>query len=144
MRSLGYLKMLVNTMLVTVDHPKHQVLCCSGQGKAQCCTPHILEEEDILGLAYSEAELKSVESIDLAGDVNVGFKKLKTYLPFLDKTITWDPVWKKEQMKEVVRKFAQELDLVKGGAQERDENPAMFLPGRILHLEDSEEYGVNQ
>lgn len=144
MRSLGYLRLLVSTMLKTVDHPKHQVLCCSGSGRAQCCTPYVNEEEDILGLAYSREELRSVESLDLAGDMDVSFRKLKTYLPFLDDTVTWDPTWRKEETKEVVRNLNHQVNLVKGGAQERDERPAMFLPGRILHLEDSEEYGLNK
>ena len=144
MRSLGHLKMLVGTMLVTVDHPKHQVLCCSGRGACQCCPPHVLEEEDLLGLAHSEKDLQSMESLDLASDVNISFKRLKTYLPFLDSTVTVDPVWKKKQTRETVSRLSRQINLLRGGAQERDENPAMFIPGRVLHLEDSHQYGLNQ
>ncbi len=144
MRSLGYLKLLVSTMLVTVNHPKHQVLCCSGKGRGQCCQPRVMEEEDILGLAYSEAELQSVENLNLEGNMEINFKKLKTYQPFLDKTVTVDRAWKDEDIREAVSSVCERVNAVKGGALERDMNPTMFLPGRVLHLEDSEEYGVNQ
>lgn len=140
MRSLGYLKLLVETMLVTVDCPKHQVLCCSNS--THCCPPRVSKDEDLLGLAYSEEDLRSVESLNLEGDLNMtgSFVKLKSYQPF----VTVNPTLRKDSTKKTVDELCKGLCLVKGGADESDDHPAMFLPGRVLHLEDSTQYAVNQ
>ena len=140
MRSLGYLKLLVETMLVSVDYPKHQVLCCSGS--AHWCSPQVPGDEDILGLAYSEADLQSVENLSLEGNLLMtrSYKKLKTYKPF----VSVKSAWRKETTKKVVALLCKELHQVRGDVETLDERPMMFLPGRVVHLEDSSHYEANR
>jgi hypothetical protein len=101
----------------------------------------VREEEDILGLAYSETDLQSTEHLNLEGglDHTRSFKKFETYKPF----ISVKPSWHKERTRETLNALCKGLCLVKGGADESNDHPAMFLPGRVLHMEDSERYAVN-
>lgn len=128
-RSLGYLKLLIQNMLVSVDAPKHQVLCCTGRAHH-----HISKEENILGLAYSKSELQSVEALNVEADP---YMKLKAYHPLL----SINPTWKMESTREVVTDLHRRIRQVKGGAEEREDQPMMFLPGRVLHLEETKNYG---
>lgn len=140
-RSLGHLKLLVETMLVTVDSPKHQVLCCSGSVDGYFSpSSRVLQDEEILGLAYSQQDLQSVEHLNLDADPTRRFKKLKTYKPFASVL----PAWRRGDSVEAVSQLLKELNQVSGGAQESDSHPMMFLPGRILHLEESDQYGLYQ
>ena len=138
LRSLGYLKHLVEAMLVTVDCPKHQVLCCSTSSLS--CRPQVVEDEDILGLAYSQKDLQSVGpgSLDLGGDPESVSEKLKKYKPNVSVKRTLN----NKEAKETVQALCKGLCLVKGGASESNDHPAMFLPGQILHMEDSSQYAV--
>lgn len=138
-RSLGYLKLLIESMLVTVDSPKHKVLCCSGRGWTQCCSPsNILPGENILGLAYSKSELQSVEALNLESDLQLtqNYKKLRSYQP-----VSINPKWKHASIRQAVTNLQRQVNQVKGGAVEREDQPMMFLPGRVLHLEETEQYG---
>lgn len=137
-RSLGHLKLVIGTMLASVDASKHRVLCCSGQGWYQCCPPRdkVLEEENILSLAHSESELQSVASLDLEGD----HAKLRKYQAFH----SVDRRWRRETTRRVVSHIHTQLHLVKGGTKERKDQPMMFLPGRVLHLEELDQYEQNK
>lgn len=123
---------------MSVDAPKHQVLCCSTSSSSSCCRPQVIENEDILGLAYSQKDLESVESLDLEGDLENtnAFKKLMKYKPFVSVKGT-------NGAEETVCALCKGLCLVKGSANESNDHPAMFLPGLILHLEDSSHHAGN-
>ena len=140
-RSLGYLKLLVETMLVSVDYPKHRVLCCSASTN-RCCSLRTINDEDFLGLAYSKQDMQSVLSLDLQADLNAtkSYQKLKLYRPSV---VTVDSTWRKEKTMKVVGALCRQLHQVGGGAEEcSDDKPMMFLPGKVLHLEDSPNYDV--
>lgn len=140
-RSLGHLKLLVETMLVTVDSPKHQVLCCSGSVNGYFSpSSRVLEDDAILGLAYTQEDLQSVEHLNLEGDPSRSYKKLKTYKPCASVL----PAWRRGDTVEAVNRLTKELNQVNGGALESDDHPMMFIPGRILHLEESDQYGLYQ
>ena len=140
-RSLGHLKLLVQTMLATVDSPKHQVLCCSGSVNGYFSpSSRVLQDEEILGLAYTQEDLQSTEHLNLDGDPTRSFNKLKTYKPFTSVL----PAWRRGENVEAVNQLIKELNQVNGGALESDSHPMMFVPGRILHLEESDQYGLYQ
>ena len=65
-------------------------------------------------------------------------EKLKNYLPF---TVT-HPRWKQKNGRVLVDSFIQRIKKCRGGAYEDSNQPMMFMPGRILHLEESEQYST--
>lgn len=96
----------------------------------------------MLGLSYTKAELQSLEALNLEADLDTtqSFKALRVYKP----SVSINPTWRKEKTREVIRNFNKQLEQVKGGAEKREDQPMMFLPGRVLHLEETQQYQRNK
>lgn len=139
MRSLAYLKVMVEMMLVTVDCTKHQALCCSSGKWYQCCPPKVSQDENLVSLSYLECQQDPLPSVqhDTKGS-NV--QKSKNYLPF---TVT-HPKWKSSKARGVVDKFIQRLSHRRSLAWEDPEQPMLFIPGRVLHLEEPDQYRIKK
>ena len=139
-RSLGYLKLLIQSILVSVDSPKHQVLCCSGRSRTQCCPPRVQEEENFVGLAYTKEELQAVEVLNIEAKLNEtpSYKKLRVYRPARSIASKMNKV--KKEGRDAVSKLHEKMEECGGGAVEREDQPMMFLPGRIVHLEETQQY----
>lgn len=171
MRGLAYLKMSVSDLIEKCGHTKQRVLCCTGCCGWRPTTPH---EPDLLKLIPKETALSSLHSLDLAIDETKprpGLKSIENQLPFTSvksqrgrkaastkKDLPFQvktKLLKREKhktMKKFTREFLERLvDLeaeLKGEKviieEEEEERPMMFIPGRILHLEEGEEYVTNR
>lgn len=167
MRGLTYLKMSIADLIGKCRHTKHQVLCCTG-----CCgwNPQTPREPDLLKLAPKEADLSSLHNLDLAVDETKpppALNKLKNSLPFTTTTTAGVPpslpftlkakLMKKDEhkiMKNFTKQFLKRLDALREELKgerliidpdlDMCEQPMMFIPGQILHLEEGEEYATKR
>ena len=163
MRGLAYLKMSIADLIGKCRYTKHQVLCCTG-----CCgwKPHTPREPDLLKLAPEEANLSSLHSLDLAIDETKprpALKKIQNSLPFTTTPTTSLPFtlkakfMKKEKRavkKNFTKQFLKRLDglreelkgerLIIESDLDMCEQPMMFIPGRILHIEEGDEYATKR
>ncbi len=129
-RAFGYLRLLIETMLTTVDSSKNRVLCCTGRSWWHCCPPRIPQREDIVGL-----EELSQQSTPESCDGEDEFERLRSYLPF---TVLNPRRRNSEHALHLIRSIRECM----GGALETDKQPLMFMPGRILHLEEPDQYST--
>ena len=170
MRGLAYLKMSVTDLIEKCHHTKQQVLCCTG-----CCgwKPNTPREPDLLKLAPKDADLASLQSLDLAIDETrprPALKRLENSLPFTSVGVRGAPsaaastalpftlkakLMKKDDrkvMKNFTKQFLKRLEGLKEELKrarvefdsDEYEQPMMFIPGRILHLEEGDEYATRR
>ena len=157
MRGLAYLKMSINDLIDKCPHTKQRILCCTGCFGWKPHTPH---EPDLLKLVPMETDHASLHSLDLAVDEarpRPGLNSLKGQLPFTSgmslPTNLKAKLMKKEDrrtIKRFTKQFLKRLveleEELKGvGVElEEQEQPMMFIPGRILHLEEEQEYATRR
>ena len=166
MRGLAHLKMSVTDLIVKCNNTKQQVLCCTG-----CCgwQPTIPREADLLKLVPTEADIASLHSLDLAIDETrprpAGLNSIREGLPFtsvrskreqsrVDLPFNFKEKLVNKEEHKLKKRFTKDFlerlnDLestLRGECMETDEEerPMMFIPGRILHLEEGEEYATRR
>ena len=132
MRSLAYLKLMLKRLLETVELKKQELCCCVF---CKGWTPDLPLDEGFCKL------LENIDPNDPQGSVVKAqpemYSELKSYLPFTVKGRT-----KKNysQRRQCHKKFLQHLDDLKGGAKvAKERQPMMFIPGKILHIEETDD-----
>ena len=110
-------------MLVTVDSNKQQALFCSDEEWYQCCQPAVPQDEDLVGISYLDYQ-KSSQLAQQDVDSKVSYCALESH-----------PKWKTHKGQRAVYKFLQNISYQRGLLWEDPEQPMLFVPGRILHIE---------
>ena len=165
MRSLAYLKMTITDLIVKCKYTKQQVLCCTG-----CCgwRPFTPPESDLLKLIPTEADIASLDSLDLDFDKTKprpGLESIRDGLPFTSVRPSRESVHvdlpfnlkgkimnkerhktKKHFTKDFLERLHDLESTLRGEEAEpgTEHQPMMFIPGRILHLEEGEDYATNK
>ncbi len=127
-RSLSYFKIMAETMLVTVDCHKQQALWCSESKGYQSCPPKLSSEEDFVGLA----------------SINYEENQQSTQSNRTSKSEEMQPLLSKQKDlstdQNPVDEFLFNLSFQRSLAWENPEQPMLFVPGKILHLEVPTQY----
>lgn len=131
MRSLAYLKLMLKRLLETVELKKQELCCCVF---CKGWTPDLPLDEGFCKL------LENIDPNDPQGSVVKAqpemYSELKSYLPFTVKGRTKNY----SQRRQCHKKFLQRLDDLEGGAKvAKERQPMMFIPGKILHIEETDD-----
>jgi len=118
-------------MLVSADSHKQQALSCTDSKWYQCCPPRVTQDEHLVGLAYLNYNNENPEDPEKAQSPNSN----KRY-PLLES----HPRWKNYKSQHAVYDFLENLSFKRSLMWENPEQPMLFVPGRVLHLEVSGQY----
>ena len=117
---------------------QHKALCCGG---FRCWKPQLPEQEELCGLneCDSSSKLPNPQTTVEEGSIfeTASLKQLKTYLPWTIKRLRRSK-YMVESTQVSVKKFVRRLRTIR--RKEEDQGPLMFIPGHVLHLEETNEH----